>query len=62
MLMTVFEIHFFIVLPIRLKICRSNVSFLFTRQNVRAQKLGRISEVLRAKRARSVLNTSLGWN
>ena len=61
MFMTVFEIHFFIVLPIRLKICRS-VSFLFTRQNVRAQKLGHISEVLRAKRARSVLNTSLGWN
>ena len=49
--MTVFGIHcnFSNDLPIRLKTCRSNVSFFFARQNVRAQKIGRVSEVLRAQ-------------
>ena len=46
--MIVFGIHcnFFIVSPIQLKICRSNI--FFTRQEVRARKIGRVSEVLRA--------------
>ena len=39
----------FIVLPIRLKTCRCNVFSFFTRQNVRARKIGRVSEVLRAQ-------------
>ena len=48
--MAVFGIHcnFFIVLPIWLKACRSNDFLLFTRQNVRARKIGHVSEVLRA--------------
>ena len=39
--MIVFGIHcnFFIVLPIRLKPCRSNGFLCFTMQNVRARKL-----------------------
>ena len=54
--MIIFRIHcnFFIVLPIRLKTCNPNVFLLFfTRQNVRAQNIGRVSEVLRPERARS---------
>ena len=53
--MIVFGIHcnFFIVLPTRLKTCRSNGFLFFTRQNVRARKVGRVSEVLRT-RARPV--------
>ena len=48
--MIVFRIHcnFFIVLPIRLKACRSNGFFFFKRQNVHARKIGRMSEALRA--------------
>ena len=38
--------NFLIVLSIRLKTCRSNVFFLFTGQNVRSRKIGRVSEVL----------------
>ena len=34
--------NFFIVLPIRLKTCRSNVFFFFTRQNVPARNIGRV--------------------
>ena len=51
--MIVFGIHcnFFIVLSIRLKICGSND--FFARQNVRAQKIGRVSEVL-GSRARPI--------
>ena len=48
--MIVFGIHcnFFIVLPIPLKTCKYN-GFLFSKkQNVHAQKIGRVSEVLRA--------------
>ena len=49
--MIVFGVHcnIFIVLAIRLGNCRSNVFFIFTRQYVRAQKIGRISEVLCAQ-------------
>ena len=48
--MIVFRVHcnFFIVLPIRLKACRSNGFFFFKRQNVHARKIGRMSEALRA--------------
>ena len=51
MLTIAFEIpcKFFIVLPIQLKIYRSNDFFFFTRQNVRARKIGRVPEVLRAR-------------
>ena len=49
--MVVFGIHsnFLLVLPIRLKPCRSNGALFFTRQNVRARKIGGVSEVLRAR-------------
>ena len=49
--MVVFGIHsnFLLVLPIRLKPCRSNGFLFFTRQNVRARKIGCVSEVLRAR-------------
>ena len=49
--MMVFGIHcnFFIVLPNRLKTCRSNDFLFFTKQNVRAQKVGRVSEVLHTR-------------
>ena len=40
--------NFFIVLPIRLKTCRTDIFFSFLRQNVLARKIGRVSEVLRA--------------
>ena len=41
--------NFFIVL-IRVKTCKSNVVFFFfARQNVRARKIGRVSEVLHAR-------------
>ena len=40
--------NFFIVFPIRLKNCRSNGFFFFTRQNVRARKIGCVSDVFRA--------------
>ena len=48
--MIAFRIHcnFFIVSPIQLKTCRSNGFLFLTRQNVRARKIGRVSEVLRA--------------
>ena len=51
MFMIVFGIHcnIFIVLPIRLKTCRSNAFFFFIRRNVRARKIGRVSEILRAQ-------------
>ena len=51
--MIVFEFHckFFIGLPIRLKTFMSNGFLLFARQNVRARKIGRISEALRARSA-----------
>ena len=45
--MIVFGIYcdFFIVLPIRLRTSISNVFFVFfTRQNVRARKIGRVSK------------------
>ena len=50
--MIVFGIQctFFIVLPIRLKKCRYN-TFFFTRQEVHAPTIGRVSEVLRIGRA-----------
>ena len=53
--MIVFGIHcnFLIVLPTQLKTCRSNGSFFFARQNVGAQKIGHLSEVLRDQ-ARSI--------
>ena len=42
--------HFFIVLLIWLKVCRSNVFFFFfTKQNVRSRKIGCVSEVLHAR-------------
>ena len=42
--------HFFIVLLIWLKDCRSNVFFFFfRRQNVRSRKIGCVSEVLHAR-------------
>ena len=41
------DCNFFIVLSIRLKNCRSNV--FFTRQNVYAGQIARVSEVLRAR-------------
>ena len=41
--------NFLIVLPIRLKTCRLNGFLFFTRQNVRTQKIVRISEVLRVQ-------------
>ena len=50
--MIVFEIHcnFFIVLPIRLKTCRSKEFFkIFYKANKRARKIGRVSEVLHAQ-------------
>ena len=43
--------NFFTVLSIRLKTCRANGFFFFTRQNVRIQKIWRVSEVLRARLA-----------
>ena len=43
----------FIVVPIRLKTCRSNAFFFFIRQNVRARKIGRVSEFLLAQVRRS---------
>ena len=45
--MIVFEIpcNFFIVLPIRLKTCKYNGY----EQNVRARKIGLVSEILRAR-------------
>ena len=56
--MIVFGIHcnFFIVSPIQLKICRSNI--FFTRQEVVARKIGRVSEVLRARSATGTQNLS----
>ena len=44
--MIVFGIHcnFCIVLPIQLKTCRSNGILFYTRQNVRARKIGRVSK------------------
>ena len=49
--MIVFGIHcnFFIGLPIQLKTCRSSVFFFFARLNVRARKIGRVSEVFRTR-------------
>ena len=49
--MIVFGIHckFFIGFPIRLKTFMSNGFLLFARPNVRARKIGRISEVLRTR-------------
>ena len=49
--MIVFGIHcnFFILLPIWLKTYRSNVFLFFTRQNMRARKVGRVWEVLRVR-------------
>ena len=41
--------HFFIVLLIWLKVCRSNGFFFFTKQNVRSRKIGCVSEVLHAR-------------
>ena len=51
MFMIVFGIpcNFFIVLPIRLNSCRSNVFSFLASQNVRAQKIERISQVLFAR-------------
>ena len=52
MFVVVFGIHcsFFIVLPIQRKTRIFNdVFFIFARENVRAQKIGRVSEVLRAQ-------------
>ena len=48
--MIAFGIHcrFFIVSPIQLKTCGSNVFLFFKRENVRARKIDRVSEVLRA--------------
>ena len=40
------DCNLFIVLPIPLKTCRSNDFFFFTRQNMRAKKMGLVSEVL----------------
>ena len=53
--MIVFAINynFFIVLPFRLKACRSYWFLFFTRENVRAQKIGHVSDVFRAQ-ARSI--------
>ena len=47
--MIVFGIYcnFLIVLPIRLETCKSNIFLLFTRQKLRAQRIGHVSEVLR---------------
>ena len=55
MFIFVFRIHctFFIALPIRLKTCRSNVFFVFTRQNVRARKIRRVQRFCVPERARS---------
>ena len=55
--MVVFGIHsnFLLVLPIRLKPCRSNGFLFFTRQNMRARKIGRVSEVLRARERSTVI-------
>ena len=49
MFLIVFGIHcnFFIVLPIKLKTCRSNGFLFFPKQYVCARKIGRISEVCR---------------
>ena len=49
--MIVFGTHFdfFIVFPVCLKTCRCNGFFVFTRQNVSARKIGRVSEVLCAR-------------
>ena len=54
--MILFGIHcnFFIVLLIRLKTYSYNGFLSLTRQNVRAQKIGRVSEVLPPDCARSV--------
>ena len=54
-LMIVFGIqcNFFIVLPIRLETCRYNAFSSLKRQNVRARKIGHVSDVLRAKRTQS---------
>ena len=50
--------HFFIVLLIWLKVCRSNVFFFFfTRQNVRSRKIRCVSEVLHAR----TLLIGIGW-
>ena len=43
------DCNFFTVLPIQLKTCRFNVFFFFMFQNVRARKIGRVSEVLRVR-------------
>ena len=50
MLPIVFGIHcnLIIVFSIRLEICRWNEFFFFTKQNMRARKIRRVSEVLRA--------------
>ena len=42
------QYNFFIVLPIPMKTCRSNVFFFFAKPNVHARKIKRVSEVLRA--------------
>ena len=49
--MIVFANHckYFIVLPIGLKTCRCNCFFFYKRQNVRARKIGRFSEVLQVR-------------
>ena len=40
---------FIIVLPVRLKIYRSNCFFFFKGENLLSQKFGRVTEVLRAR-------------
>ena len=40
--------NFFMFLPIRLKVCRSNGFFFFARQNACARNIGRVSEILHA--------------
>ena len=52
--------NFFIVLPVRLKICRSNDAF-FTRQNVRAQKIGCVPGLLYVDQAHNFSRPDVGF-
>ena len=60
--MIVFGIHckFFIGFPIRLKTFMSNGFLLFARPNVRARKIGRISEVLRTRESPIGIGCAIG--
>ena len=52
--MMVFGVHIFIVLAIRLKTCRPNGTFFFTRENVPAQKIGHVVET-------RIMNYKFAW-